>query len=252
MKIQSKFSDYYDYVEYLYSPEGGDPENTYDRRIKTTSVSVVGNIPDFPLPLPGFFSPTRGQLKVRSVHKSNHWTFFPWRFKWCFVAGKLYLTVGEASYDVDDWGNGSGGNLSRFRLMTKDHPSMKYLREGASWKSKRLDPLSLNPVPSETCHLVAKEVGPVFMISEARAIEYYHGRGKYRYDIVLVDQVPNLGQLGFASITSPEQMYQNIAMYMGRLKDNPDSSPPASISDKDRIVQKGFDLKTSFRGKRPK
>ena len=250
MRIQSKFSDYYDYVEYLYTPEGGDPENTYDRRIKKTSVSVVGFIPPLLQPIPNCFPPTKEQLKVRNW--KNDWTFFPWRFKWCFVAGKLYLTVCEANYDVDHRGEGSGGNFPKFRLLTANHPSMKYLRDGFSWKSKRVGPRSLKPFPSETCDLVAKEVGPVFMVDWPQPIEYYHGRGKYLYKTILADQVPNLGQLGFASIVPAEQMYQNIAMYMSQLKDNPDSQPPAFVSDKDRLVQKGFDLKTSFRGKQLK
>lgn len=250
MRIQSKFSDYYDYVEYLYTPEGGDPENTYDRRINKNFISVVGYLPPLPQPIPNCFPPTREQLKVRNWR--NDWTFFPWRFKWCFVAGNLYLTVVEANYDVDHRGEGPGGNFLKFRLLTKDHPSMKYLREGTNWKSKKVDTWLLKPWASETGDLVAKEVGPVFMITVARALEYYHGRGKYLYEVVLADQVPNLGQLGFASVIPAEQMYQNIAMYLSQLKDNPDSQPPASVSDKDRLVQKGFDLKTSFRGKQPK
>lgn len=250
MHIQSRFSDYYDYVEYLYTPEGGDPENTYDRRIKVSNASVVGCIPPLPQPIPRSFPPTREQLKVRS--QSNDWTFFPWRFKWCFVAGKLYLTVCEANYNVDHRGEGPGGNSQKFRLLTPHHPGMKYLRDGASWRSKKVGADFLKPWPSEALYSVAKEAGPVFMINWPEQLEYYHGQGKYLYRVHLADQVPNLGQLGFASVIPAEQMYQNIAMYMSQSKENPDSQPPAFVSDKDRLVQKGFDLKTSFRGKPPK
>jgi hypothetical protein len=47
-------------------------------------------------------------------------------------------------------------------------------------------------------------------------------------------------------------MYQEIAMFLTSLRDNPDSLPPAKVSDKDRLTQKGFDAKISFRGKPPK
>jgi hypothetical protein len=250
MHIQSRFSDYYDYVEYLYTPEGGDPENTYDRRIKTTSVSVKGSLPLFPQPIRDCFPPTREQQKVKSW--GNDWTYFPWRFKWCFVAGKLYLTVGEANYKVDSRGEGSEKNPSKFRLLTANHPSMKYLRDGTSFRSKRVDHFFLRPSLNETGDLVAKEVGPVFMIDLTRPLEYFHGSGKHLYEVILMDQVPNLGQLGFASVTPAEKMYQDISMYIGKLKNSPDSQPPAFVSDKDRLVQKGFDLKTSFRGKQLK
>lgn len=250
MRIQSKFSDYYDYVEYIYTPEGGDQENTYDRRIKANNVSVEGEIPIFPQPVPGCFPPSKEQSKPQSW--VNDWTFFPWRFKWCFVAGKLYLTVAETMYSVNHLGEGLAYTSPKFKLLTQSHPSIKYLRTGRSWRSRKVEPHFLKPRPNMTCDLVAKEVGPVFMLEEARPLEYFHGRGKYLYDITLISQVPNLGQLGFASIIPAEQMYQDIAMYINQLKDNPDSQPPASVSDKDRLLQKGFDLKTSFRGKQPK
>lgn len=47
---------------------------------------------------------------------------------------------------------------------------------------------------------------------------------------------------------STYEMYQLLAGYCANvLRDNPDTKPPVQVSDKDRIVQHGFDLKQSFR-----
>jgi hypothetical protein len=61
-------------------------------------------------------------------------------------------------------------------------------------------------------------------------------------------RLPRLGELGFAAIFSAEQAYQNLSYFVGNyLRDSADLNPPAAVSDRDRIVQHGFDLKKSFR-----
>lgn len=265
MKIHSKFTDYYDYVKYIYSPEGGDNDNIYNRIISGCSyipgttitalcdVKAEGTIPDFPQPISGRFKETF------KCYRPNQWTYFPWRFKWVFVCGKLHLLVAELNYEVNHRGIGynTGEEITKFRLLTEDHPCLEHVKSPDYWRTKVWKTGSRPPLYDNKKGLscpalerVAKEFNlPVFALLDYRSDGYIHGRGVNKYTITLHQQVPNLAQLGFASIISAEQMYQNISMYLNNLRGNPDTVPPAEVSDKDRLTQKGFDAKVSFRGK---
>ena len=92
----------------------------------------------------------------------------------------------------------------------------------------------LNPKESHLLLKVSRELQqPAFIIRGRELIE-----GK----------LPRLGELGFAALFSAEQMYQNLSYFVGNyLRESADLKPPVTISDRDRILQHGFDLKKSFR-----
>jgi len=235
MKILSKFKDYYDYVEYLYSQEGGDPANTYVRRDLESkdeyssdyfSIGVKGEIPSKPLP-----------------KADRYWGRKPdpflWAYKWCSVCGKLYLLVTEEP----------GVFNPKYKLITETHPSLDlvYSRSPINWY-KEPTIKELIGVPNPACVEISRKLQiPVFLLEDHH---YKHLREPFH--ITINRTVPNLGELGFASIIPAEQMYQEIAMFLTSLRDSPDSLPPVDISDKDRLTQKGFDAKVSFRGKPPR
>jgi hypothetical protein len=233
MKILSKFKDYYDYVEYLYSQEGGDPANTYVRRDvegrdeysdECFSIGAKGGIPPKPSP-------------KDDIYWKRNPDVFPWSYKWCSVCGKLYLLVTEKP----------GVCLPKYKLITEAHPSLDlvYSRSPGVW-FKEPDIKDLIGVPNSACVEVSKKLQiPVFILGES----YIPKHLREPPHITLNRTVPNLGELGFASLFTAEQMYQEIAMFLTSLRDNPDSLPPVDISDKDRLTQKGFDAKISFRGK---
>lgn len=65
---------------------------------------------------------------------------------------------------------------------------------------------------------------------------------------VVNDRIPVLQDVGFASIMSAEQCYQEISHFLGNvLRESPDTKPPVEIDDKYKIIGAGFDTKTSFR-----
>jgi hypothetical protein len=68
-------------------------------------------------------------------------------------------------------------------------------------------------------------------------------------DTVYVDpNVPILSDLNFHKFYSSEQMYQELAYFMGNtMKVSPDLSPPSKMTDKEKIMGHGFDIKQSFR-----
>jgi hypothetical protein len=139
--------------------------------------------------------------------------------------------------------------LPKYKLITEAHPSLSlvYGRSPGVW-FKEPDIKDLIGVPNSACVEVSKKLQiPVFFLEDPH---YKHLREPFH--VTLNRTVPNLGELGFASLFTAEQMYQEIAMFLTSLRDNPDSLPPVDISDKDRLTQKGFDAKISFRGKPPK
>jgi hypothetical protein len=104
-------------------------------------------------------------------------------------------------------------------------------------------------VPNKSCVDISRQLQvPVFVIEPTPRLSGL----KKSPQVAVSREIPNLGKLGFASEIPAEQMYQNISMFMASLRDSPDSVPPVSVSDKDRLVQKGFDAKISFRGKVPR
>jgi hypothetical protein len=230
MKIQSKFKDYYDYVEYLYSQEGGDPSNTYVRKELSqpdqpdssnvyVNVNETERIPEVP------------------TRRDYYGEILPWAFKWCSVCGELYLLVSKISF-TPDW-----------RLITEDHPSLRMVHSShRRWFEEiRMD--EIWGVPNKSCVDISRQLQvPVFVIEPTPRFSGL----KKSPQVAVSREIPILGKLGFASAIPAEQMYQNISMFMASLRDSPDSVPPVSVSDKDRLVQKGFDAKISFRGKFPR
>lgn len=74
------------------------------------------------------------------------------------------------------------------------------------------------------------------------------------YDSLLIhEKVPVLQEYGFPAIVSPEEVWKSIYFALQNvLRVNPDKLPPVMVANDDMIVEKGFDLKTSFRGREPK
>lgn len=60
----------------------------------------------------------------------------------------------------------------------------------------------------------------------------------------LMEYNPNLGALNFILMMSPELAYQEIEQYLSDFKSN---EKICEVDNKNKILQAGFDLKTSFR-----
>lgn len=90
---------------------------------------------------------------------------------------------------------------------------------------------------------LSKELGtPIFEYDGYDFGEYYIMDGN------MYNKIPNLQELGIASVYSPEQLYQDLSYFIGNImKDNPDINPPVIIEDIHKITGHGFDLKQSFR-----
>lgn len=92
---------------------------------------------------------------------------------------------------------------------------------------------------------ISKEIkSPLFKVTDMS-----WDKSKHLYCYHVDSQIPSLQELGFSKFQSPEEVYQNVSYFLANiLNPSPDLSPPVSISDdRVKIIEHGFDLKTSFR-----
>jgi hypothetical protein len=71
----------------------------------------------------------------------------------------------------------------------------------------------------------------------------------YGWSQAIEGRVPVLSDFGIASHLSAEQCYQEIAMFISLLKENPDESPESKppLTNEEKAVAHGFDKRISFR-----
>ncbi len=215
MKIKSPFKDYYDHVEYLYSPEGGDTSIVYNR------TKFEGEF---------FLYVPTNKVKVDLSRMNTNFE----NAKWLVIMDKLYLV--KYAFVNGRWA---------YRLINKED-----LRERGFYSTRRSTPDEkleehindwYRGVNGKTKEL-SKFIGaPVYLID-------HHDYRATRIDV----NIPILDRIGIPSIISAEQMYQELSLYMANvLRTSPDNVPPVEVSDLVKIEKHGFDLKRSFRH-RPK
>jgi len=219
VKIISNFKDYYDYIPHLSG--GGDPKIVFVRP------RVNHDLPDR-VDLSSF-----GGEIFRKICQLNDFLGQDYSSQLVVVGDRIfYFTMYDPLLKPEL-------KERDYLIITKtiiDKAGSRYGR----YKSKFYLPDLINHQDSDLIAL-CKHIGhPVFsLFSSGRGSEWEVG-----------EVAPNLGNLGIASYIDAEIMYQNLSYFVGNLMhDSPDISPPVELSNRDRILKHGFDLKTSFRGK---
>jgi hypothetical protein len=217
MKIQSRYKDYYDYVAHQFG--GGDPKVVYERERVVAPTYHDGQIAyentmDVPTNM-SLYIPNSSLRWGRNITGSS------WYFKGLVVAGRWYMLRQES-------------RAPAVRGTSKEFPK----RELGPWTIHITREASgqFQPRMVELSRLVK---APVFTVV-GDGYNYHKVEGK----------VPHLGDLGFAKIMSPEQCYQEIAMFLGNtILVNPDETPESKppLTNEERAVAHGFDKKVSFR-----
>jgi len=89
---------------------------------------------------------------------------------------------------------------------------------------------------------------PVFMID---GIHWGYDSQHRKQPIIKVSpEIPITRDYGVPAVCSAEQMWQSVEhVITSVLKKSPDLEPPLKISNDEKIIAAGFDIKTSFRGK---
>ena len=216
MIIQSKFKDYYDFVANQYG--GGDPKIVYERkRISTTHIEIDDGFP----------------LEDIILADGIDWRYL-------IVCGKAYIVSRRVAYDDNFFGIGSFNLVSEAEM----HAAFKKTGRGYWFGGKRDYQIGI-----EKPYLIdlSRKVGaPVFIIKSIQTPWAGHRMGFRCLNIF--EKCPILAHLGMASLVSPYQMYQDIAYFVGnKLKETPDTNPPVQLSNIQKILKAGFDLKQSFR-----
>ncbi len=224
MKIKSRFKDYYDYVAHLYG--GGDERVTYVREPLSddlTSVLIKGNI--------AFNSPGLDE------HKSQ--------VKWLVINGRVYTIVAVCD---------ELGQCGPYKLFTKENFDEKLLdRISIRYRYRRYlaeDRLAPkweryfgekeNEIAIELSKIIQH---PVFVVESCE-----HNWDTKTTRIVFGKNIPILSEYGINHHIQPEQLYQDIAYYVSnKMVSSPDLEVHDNMTDKEKIVQHGFDLKQSFR-----
>lgn len=242
MKIKSNFKDYYDFVGHQYG--GGDPMTTYvrDRIAPLRRFCGHGDVLEDGVTVTVSSFP--GLLKTYSMGD--------YRCGVLVCAGRGYLVVKKRTdplclYAVRDMRTPYKPDPEYRILSRTEHPDLVETIEKGTRIQSFLNERSRTVedylgVPSEGFVEASRMLkAPVFMIEHVSAANNgvtLHVSGK----------IPVLANLGLSARVPPEQMFQELAYFIGNvMKVSPDLAPPVVVGDKDRIIQHGFDLKTSFR-----
>ena len=218
VKIISNFKDYYDYIPHMSG--GGDPKIVFVRpRVNHDLPSRVDL---------GSFG---GDIFDKICRLSNY-LYRDYQSKIVIIGDKIfYFTM----YNPIDKPELKEGNYSIITQKVIDKCGLGWYRTTKFNLDYFINHQDNDLIP------LCKHIGhPVFsLFSSGRGSEWEVG-----------EIAPNLGKLGIASYIDAEIMYQNLSYFVGNLMhDSPDTSPPVELSNRDRILKHGFDLKTSFRGK---
>lgn len=220
MRISSQFKDFYDYVAHQYG--GGDPSILYLRN-RLAPLEFSGGS--------SYHSTiTVSQNHIRSIPNNYHHIDNGYNFKWLAVCGKYYLLVQPINATA----------LTPFRILSENEHADLFKKLTSSYRF--WDHLDANywigDFQPELVDLSRKVNAPVFTFVSHRNSS----------DIIVDGEIPILADLDFQRLYSPEQLYQDISYFMGnQIKESPDTSPRTTMTDKERIVQHGFDIKQSFR-----
>ena len=237
MRIISKFKDYYDHIAHQYG--GGDPKIVYERK-ELTEPKIIqpGNVKFYEpiyhslqseLVIPHAFG-----LHGHSYDYSRHGKFAEYTGSYVCVAGRMFLLIQSPQTELTYYKNvpGAAEHVSGYHSY-RNTP----VRE-------QFDGAVEYPELVKLCQMVK---APVFLF-RMRMSPSDGAIGKRTFTILC--EVPMLSKLGLARYYPPANVYQDLSYFMGNtINGSPDIDPPAVVSDKDRLLQRGFDLKTSFRGK---
>lgn len=223
MKIKSRFKDYYDYVAHAYG--GGDERVTYvrepiDDELLCVTVSGTDN--------PDFSEPKLDQTKVHE--------------RFLVINGYVYSLI---SYKQDD------GTFSPFLLFTKENfgdtiEKLSPFRYYTRWLDRIDDKYWAKFFARES--KVALDISrqikqPVFIITKIER-DWKNKRKIFHID----KNIPTLSDYGIPHHIQAEQLYQEIAYYISnKMVTSPDLEIHDNMSDKEKVLQHGFDVKQSFR-----
>lgn len=260
MKIISKFRDYYDYVGHVYGES--DSRWVYNRHpFEKPPVHPSGHQPtSIEVTVPGYL--IFPELHDRDRYSSKAFTtedgLAHYYTEVLCVAGTVYAPIGRKRTDpyraIVDPRYGPDNDDRSPTLFSPKHTFMRELEKRAAKDGKELDlksvafrsvHSSLTPYRYNLLDRVHRAVkAPVFKL-----LHYRHPRGNSDTTALQIDcNIPILQEYGFSGVVDPLKLFQEIEYYLVNvMQDSPDTMPPTTMTDKEKIVAAGFDTKQSFR-----
>lgn len=227
MRIISSFRDYYDWISNRFG--GGDPMVVYDRNRLTQESD-----PRYPYHV-------KLRIDQNSLTDTTGFTIRWYKDQYLLqsqYSKVVWVVVAGVGFLAEE--HTTAYRVTYTLLNETDHKKLLCGICGTKHFSE-----ALTGIYSRAFVEMARELNaPVFVVTEIMR-DYSFGKS----DTVLVSRdIPILGNIGFPSIIPPEQMYQNIAYFLGNtIKTNPDIAPPVEIGNTSKIIAHGFDIKKSFR-----
>lgn len=221
MKIISQFKDYYDYQATMYG--GGDPNIVYHRKplgalCETNSLRYYKNVEQC---LPKY---ARFQHEIR-------YRILDAELQYLVVCGTAYPIIALRN------SNGCSGTF----VMYDPEQHSKYVADVSRYAGEHI------PSYVQSSRLIDLSIAlghPVFIVTRVR---YDRDTSTSTYSIA--GDCPKLSSLGFASLSPPEKLYQDLSYFVGNtmLSPSPDNMPIVPMTDREKILSHGLDPKKSFR-----
>jgi hypothetical protein len=251
MKIISCWKDYYDHVAHIYG--GGDPKVIYNRDYVVpdeihqggtqceASLSVKRNDS---LAIPSKMEIVHAGIPEVQKHE----------FRALVVMDRVFFLerhgdeteIGQLVNVRKDW------HISTRRILSEPYRGLEPLmKEGESlpsgtriYEKRRMQELLNDPTnyrreykqgsKSDIARKLCEFAGaPVFLLC-GNSIPVIRGR------------TPKLSPLGLPAYIDPQQLYQELAMFVGNVL-KPVEQPPSNMKDIEKVSSHGFDKKVSFR-----
>ena len=211
MYIKSNFRDYYDHQAYIYG---------IDSKIVYVRPHIHKEVPTLKLNICEYkYESVRNLRDIYIMH------YNPYETHETYIRG---IVIGDRFF-----GQIKTKNDEDYRFINKSDVTYK---KNVFWMKEYKVENFINKVDStliDFCKLVNI---PVFAFNV------------YRDKIIIDEKCPNLGNNGIASFITAEQIYQDLSYFIGnKMKDSPDMMKPVVVSDRDKIIAGGFDLRSSFR-----
>jgi len=238
MKIYSDFRDYYDTIQYTL----GKPDDTV-KYYRNTSIITAQQLP----------------LLNKFTHGASGYRQFRGRSENMYIAPFIIGFAGQlhVGLDICDWTRTLVCDKEIHRVTTYDLEEVKKVYEDEigyfRWKTDHLFKEFLPKI--EQVNLFLQYKVPVFAI--ARGYTYPTLANKVSWPTISNDPLlivnPQLDKssVDFITVKDPFTAYQELEQFISMQLTDKDPQP-RQLTDKEKIVSHGFDVKSSFRKEKKK
>lgn len=253
MKIISKWRDYYDHVAHMYG--GGDPKVIYERDYVVPDIESFGSKHEETLLVKGVWSPSiphamdlisAGRAPVQKIE-----------FNALVVMDRVFII--ERQSDVGEMGvltiHKDWHITTRLILDLPYGGIYPLMRDGEEFTNyaRRFEKTRMRDLIFETKNngrhvwkQGSKYNGLKKLCEFAKApVFIVHGN---RMPIIM-GRTPKLSALGLPAYIDPQQLYQELAMFVGNVL-KPIEQPTSNMKDIEKVTSHGFDKKVSFRNRK--